>query len=126
MVGTRICYANIWIFPLPFATLSGKMVVQQRLRAKKLSQQEILRHTGPGEKYVSHRRSNRHEETTAPHPDDPGIGMRAAHMGSCCYIGGCNKSPAHHRRRVGDGFAGENKSGKRWRNDNIEFQYGDR
>ena len=37
---------------------------------------------------MSHRRRNRHEETTAPHPDDPGIGMRAAHMGSFCYIGG--------------------------------------
>ena len=26
---------------------------------------------------------------------------KAAHMGSFCYIGGCNKSPAHHRRRGG-------------------------
>ena len=114
MAGTRICYADIWIFPLPFATLSGKMVVQQSLRAAKLSQQEILRHTGPGEKYVSHRRRNRHEETTAPHPDDPGIGMRAAHMGSFCYIRGCNRSPGVHRRSV---LAGDDRPGKRWRYD---------
>ena len=122
MPPTPICYANIWIFPLPFATLSGKIVVQQSLRAKKLSQQEILRHTGPGEKYVSHRRRNRHEETTAPHPDDPGIGMRAAHMGSFCYIGGCNKSPGVHRRRGGTDLAGEDRPGKRWRNDYIEWE----
>ena len=36
---------------------------------------------------MSHRRRNRHEETTAPHPDDPGIGMRAAHMGASCPYG---------------------------------------
>ena len=41
---------------------------------------------------MSHRRRNRHEETTAPHSDDPGIGMRAAHMGSFCYIGDVTKA----------------------------------
>ena len=98
MVGTRICYADIWIFPLPFATLSGKMVVQQSLWVVGyflMGNTAAQRH---GRGTLRNRRRNRHEKTTAPHDDDPGIGMRAAHMGSFCYIGGCNKSCPYRQR----------------------------